>query len=100
MVNDAKGNRKDKNEFIIKCIYTLFYLELSSYKIIYVNSDEAAKVSHHLSLLKEEYNKLHARHTELLRQVGSASISGQNGSTFLQRLLKFVGSLYQSDYLR
>lgn len=67
---------------------------------MYVGSDEAAKVSHHLSLLREEYNKLHTRHTELLRQIGNVPMSNQNGSTFLQRLLKFVGSLYQADYLR
>ena len=65
-----------------------------------VGLDEAAKISHHLFLLREEYNKLHTKHTELLRQVGNGTVSNQNGSSFLQKLLKFVGSLYQSNYLR
>ena len=62
--------------------------------------DEAAKVSHHLSLLRDEYNKLQARYAELLRQVGTSQVADPKGTTFLQRLLKFVGSLYQSDHLR
>jgi len=61
--------------------------------------DEAAKVSHHLSLLRDEYNKLQARYAELLRQVGTSQVADPKGTTFLQRLLKFVGSLYQSDHL-
>lgn len=60
--------------------------------------DEAAKVSHHLSLLREEYNKLQARHTEVLRQLGSTP--GGHSNSFLGRILKFVANLHLSQHLR
>ena len=64
--------------------------------------DETAKVAHHLSLLREEYNKLQSRHAELqqqLRVVQAASGRGNSG-TFLKKILQFISNLYQSDHLR
>lgn len=59
------------------------------------------KVSHHLSLLREEYNKLQAKHAEVLRQLSSApGRGGPTNGTFLHRILKFVGSLHLSEHLR
>lgn len=55
-------------------------------------------MSHHLLLLKEEYNKLQAKHTELLRQLSSAP--SERSNNFLNRILKFVASLHLSEHLR
>lgn len=92
MVNEGKGNLvrfcflfKDKHPLIIS-LFTFNFV------------DEAAKISHHLSLLREEYNKLQARHTEVLRQLGASS--GEHSNTFLARILKFVANLHLSQNLR
>ncbi|KZS21164.1 Rabankyrin-5 [Daphnia magna] len=59
--------------------------------------DEAAKVSHHLSLLREEYNKLQARHAEVLKQLSASP--GDHSNTFISRILKFIANLHLSQNL-
>ena len=67
----------------------------------FFSADETAKVSHHLSLLRQEYNKLQVKHAQLQHQfdVGQA-VNGRGKGTFLLKLLRFVAELHHSPRLR